>query len=73
MASQIKKVYGKGDYVGSLVVPTELDRQRPTNWLGVTGAPADIWTYLPGLVERFASYGVGFARNGVTMPRAGVI
>ena len=34
MAAQIKKVYGKGDYVGSLVVPANLDRARPTNWTG---------------------------------------
>jgi hypothetical protein len=60
MASQIKKVYGKGDYVGSLVVPTELDRRRPTNWVGVTTAPMDVWNYLPGLVERIGTY--GFAR-----------
>jgi hypothetical protein len=73
MATQIKKVYGKGDYVGSLVVPTELDRQRPTNWVGVTSAPADIWSHLPGLVERFATYGMGFPRNGVVLPRAGVM
>ncbi|HEY5951482.1 MAG TPA: hypothetical protein VIV40_38575 [Kofleriaceae bacterium] len=66
MAAQIKKVYGKGDYVGSLVVPTELDRQRPTNWVGVTTAPTDIWNYLPGLVDRIGTY--GFAR-----PRAGVM
>ena len=56
MAAQIRKVYGKGDYVGSLVVPTELDRQRPTNWTGVTRAMAVTWRDFPGLVERF-SYG----------------
>ena len=56
MATQIKKVYGKGDYVGSLVVPKGLDRVRPTNWNGATAAPAlalaNIWMF-PGLVERF--------------------
>jgi hypothetical protein len=57
MAAQIKKVYGKGDYVGSLVVPTELDRMRPTNWVGVTSAPLDIWNHLPGLVERITTHG----------------
>ena len=57
MASQIKKVYGKGDYVGSLVVPTELDRLRPTNWVGVTEAPLDVWNHLPGLIERIGQYG----------------
>ncbi|HEX5058545.1 MAG TPA: hypothetical protein VFV99_04250, partial [Kofleriaceae bacterium] len=57
MAAQIKKVYGKGDYVGSLVVPTELDRLRPTNWVGVTEAPLDVWNHLPGLLERIGQYG----------------
>jgi hypothetical protein len=63
MASQIKRVYGKGDYVGSLVVPTELDRMRPTNWVGVTEAPLDIWRHLPGLVERITTH--GFIRPSV--------
>ncbi|MDQ3368963.1 MAG: hypothetical protein M3680_26360 [Myxococcota bacterium] len=58
MAAQIKKVYGKGDYVGSLVVPTGLDRQRPTNWDGVTTAPAVSWLDFPGIVERLAKLGV---------------
>jgi len=59
MASQIKKVYGKGDYVGSLVVPTELDRQRPTNWTGVGPAP-DVFSFFdfPGLVERYTQAGL---------------
>lgn len=54
MAGQIRKVYGKGDFVGSLVVPSGLDRVRPTNWLGVTTAPAVSWVDFPGLVERFS-------------------
>ena len=54
MAAQIAKVYAKGDYVGSLVVPSGLDRARPTNWTGVTTAPSVIWRDFPGLVERFA-------------------
>jgi hypothetical protein len=53
MAQQIGKVYGKGDYVGSLVVPSELDRRRPTNWTGVKQAVAVTWRDFPGLVERF--------------------
>ncbi len=66
MAQQIKKVYGKGDYVGSLVVPTGVDRARPTNWIGVTTAPSRIaWDQFPGLVERF---GLAMLR-----PRAGVL
>ncbi|MDB4961254.1 MAG: hypothetical protein JWP01_1253 [Myxococcales bacterium] len=55
MASQIRKVYGKGDFVGSLVVPTERDRQRPTNWSGVTTAFHATWRDFPGLVERFGA------------------
>jgi hypothetical protein len=65
MAAQIKRVYGKGDYVGSLVVPTELDRQRSTNWIGVTSMPSDFWNYLPGLVERVSKYGWGRPHAGV--------
>jgi len=52
MAAQIKKVYKKGDFVGSLVVPTEADRKRPTNWDGVSKAPANVtWDDFPGFVE----------------------
>jgi hypothetical protein len=52
MAAQIKKVYKKGDFVGSLVVPTEADRKRPTNWDGVSTAPPNVsWRDFPGLVE----------------------
>lgn len=54
MAAQIKKVYGKGDYVGSLVVPTGVDRQRPTNWDGVRTALDVSWRDFPGLVERWS-------------------
>ena len=68
MAAQIRKVYGKGDFVGSLVVPTGFDRLRPTNWTGASSAPAVSWRDFPGLVERFA---LGMAmRPGV---RAGVL
>ncbi len=54
MAAQIKKVYAKGDFVGSLVVPTELDRQRPTAWSGASNVVTATWREFPGLVERFA-------------------
>jgi len=67
MAAQIKRVYGKGDYVGSLVVPTELDRTRSTNWVGVTEAPANVWASLPGLVERITKYGWGRPRGAGVM------
>ncbi|MDQ3339196.1 MAG: hypothetical protein M4D80_28880 [Myxococcota bacterium] len=58
MAGQIKKVYGKGDYVGSLVVPTGADRKRPTNWDGVRTALDVSWKDFPGLVERFTTIGL---------------
>ncbi len=57
MAAQIKKVYGKGDYVGSLVVPTGVDRKRPTNWDGVRTAIDVSWRDFPGLVERLTKLG----------------
>ena len=66
MAQQIRKVYGKGDFVGSLVVPSGMDRLRPTNWTGVTTAPFVTWREFPGLVERFAS-------NLMMRPRIGVL
>lgn len=54
MAAQIRKVYGKGDYVGSLVVPSGLDRQRPTNMTGVATAPDHIdESRFPGLAAWF--------------------
>ena len=56
MAAQIRKVYGKGDYVGSLVVPSGVDRLRPTNWTGVSTAPVVSWNDFPGLAERIATY-----------------
>ncbi|MBL0214809.1 MAG: hypothetical protein IPQ07_13110 [Myxococcales bacterium] len=54
MAAQIRKVYGKGDFVGSLVVPSGMDRVRPTNWTGVSKAIEVSWRDFPGLVERFS-------------------
>jgi len=66
MAAQIKKVYAKGDFVGSLVVPTELDRQRPTRWTGASNAAFATWRDFPGLVERFTS-------GLMLRPRLGII
>jgi hypothetical protein len=52
--AQIKKVYAAADYVGSLVVPTPADRQRPTNWDGVTPRPAGVTVQdFPGLMQRW--------------------
>jgi hypothetical protein len=54
---QIKKVYRQADYVGSLVVPTSLDRERPTMWDGFSGMPSGTtWASFPGLVERFGAW-----------------
>ncbi len=66
MATQIKKVYAKGDFVGSLVVPTELDRKRPTAWAGAAKGVYATWRDFPGLVERFT---LGL----MIRPRLGVI
>ena len=64
LAGQIKKVYKQADYVGSLVVPTSRDRERPTMWTGASPAPPVV-TFagsFPGLVERTRQYGgSGFA------------
>jgi|JI10StandDraft_1071094.scaffolds.fasta_scaffold07816_2 hypothetical protein len=50
MAAQIDKVYAKGDYVGSLVVPAPGDRRRTTNH------QADAAHYR-GLWERWITFG----------------
>jgi hypothetical protein len=53
LASVIEKVYAKGDWVGSLVVPSPEDRRRPTNWDGVSKPPPHLsWWDFPGLMER---------------------
>jgi len=53
LAGQIEKVYSKGDYVGSLVVPAPSDLARPTRWHGSDAAPpAGVCAY-PGLAERW--------------------
>jgi len=58
MSAQIEKVYAKGDYVGSLVVPSPTDKLRPTRWDGAGPMPPEVaWSYFAGLVERFDTYG----------------
>jgi hypothetical protein len=53
LRAQIKKVYAAADYVGSLVVPTAADRQRPTNWDGVGPRPPGVTVQdFPGLMQR---------------------
>jgi hypothetical protein len=54
LRAQIDKVYAMADYVGSLVVPTDADRQRPTNWDGVGPRPPGVTMQdFPGLMERW--------------------
>jgi hypothetical protein len=62
LARQISDVYEKGDYVGSLVVPSPTDHRRPTNWDGAGPAPKRFSLHnFPGLVERMLKYGwIGF-------------
>ncbi len=64
IASQIDKVYAKGDYVGSLVVPERRSRPRPTSWTRKPRPTTPIatpeptrWRDFPGLVERYRKYG----------------
>jgi hypothetical protein len=62
---QIRKVYRQADYVGSLVVPTSRDRERPTVWDGYGVMPAGVtWRSFAGLVERFYQLAPKF-RNGM--------
>jgi hypothetical protein len=54
LAQLIDAVYTKGDFVGSLVVPSPRDPPRPTAWSGQHPAPA--WPGVcafPGLAERY--------------------
>jgi hypothetical protein len=55
LARQISSVYEKGDYVGSLVVPSPSDTRRPTNWDGVSPPPPFVpgFPFFPGLWERY--------------------
>jgi hypothetical protein len=54
----VAKVYEKGDFVGSLVVPQPGDPRRPTAWDGASPAPAEIaWWDFPGLLERWWVHG----------------
>jgi hypothetical protein len=57
MAAQIEKVYAKGDYVGSLVVPAPADRRRPTNHDGAIRHDDGTYSF-PGIAERYRRYGV---------------
>ncbi len=54
LAALVAKVYAKGDFVGSLVVPGPGDPRRPTAWDGASPPPGDVaWWDFPGLLERW--------------------
>lgn len=58
LAKLVAKVYEKGDFVGSLVVPGPGDPRRPTAWDGASQMPPDVaWYDFPGLVERWWKHG----------------
>ena len=58
LAKLVGKVYEKGDWVGSLVVPGPGDARRPTAWDGASPPPPDLaWWDFPGLVERWWKHG----------------
>jgi len=66
LARLISKVYEKGDWVGSLVVPAPGDRERPTNWEGVSKAPGAVSLRdFPGLVERWRKHGWPSPERGI--------
>lgn len=58
LARLVSKVYEKGDFVGSLVVPGPGDPRRPTAWDGASPPPGDVaWWDFPGLLERWQREG----------------
>ena len=57
LAKLVAKVYEKGDFVGSLVVPGPGDARRPTAWDGASPPPGGVsWWDFPGLVERWGKH-----------------
>ncbi len=57
LAATIERVYQKGDFVGSLVVPGPGDPRRPTAWDGASPPPGPVsWWDFPGLAERRQRY-----------------
>lgn len=58
LASLVEKVYSRGDWVGSLVIPSRAEARRPTSWEGVSPPPPHVsWQDFPGLVERWKGRG----------------
>lgn len=59
LGALVAKVYEKGDFVGSLVVPAPGDPRRPTAWDGASPPPGEVaWWDFPGLMERWWKHGV---------------
>jgi len=65
LARLVSKVYEKGDWVGSLVVPGPSDRRRPTIGVGVSPPPAVSFRDFPGLVERWRRHGGPLREDGI--------
>ncbi len=58
LGALVSKVYEKGDFVGSLVVPGPGDPRRPTAWDGASPPPGEVaWWDFPGLMERWWKHG----------------
>jgi hypothetical protein len=58
LGALVSRVYEKGDFVGSLVVPGPGDPRRSTAWDGASPPPAEIaWWDFPGLLERWWKHG----------------
>jgi hypothetical protein len=54
LAQLVGKVYERGDFVGSLVVPGPGDARRPTAWDGASPPPGEVaWWDFPGLLQRW--------------------
>ncbi len=54
LAALVDAVYRKGDWVGSLVVPSGEVARRPTAWDGLSPPPPGLsWRDFPGLMERW--------------------
>lgn len=53
LGKQIEHVYANADYVGSLVLPSNADRERPTAWYGMSEPTHQPHCKdFPGLVEQ---------------------
>jgi hypothetical protein len=65
LARLVSRVYEKGDWVGSLVVPGASDLRRPTSGDGLAPPSAVSFWDFPGLVERWRRHGWPFRQDGI--------